>query len=405
MTVDLTVAAVPAYFASMGAEAWWHGRTKDERSPIAGDYERDDTLASLAMGVGSLFIPLVTRPLLREFDLGRGRYAKAALGVTVAALATTAVADAIVRAPDLEAGARPAAPEEIDLRDPAIGTEQPEAPATPTTVSRPTRRARAKALARRLGGSAALTTVAGAGAVVAGTWASRTLSKRMFARRVLPDWGTGAVPAIAAVLGWDFIYYWNHRLQHEARYMWAIHVVHHSSEHYNLSTALRQPVSDALGTFAPYGILAWLGIRPELIEQARGINLIYQFWIHTEAIRSIGPLEKVLNSPSHHRVHHGSNRQYLDRNHGSILIIWDKLFGTFEPEDEPVTYGLTKNIHTYNAARIITHEYVDMAADVVESDNWADRMGFVVRGPGWASARHEVAGPSDVPPEVSPAVG
>ncbi len=126
--------------------------------------------------------------------------------------------------------------------------------------------------------------------------------------------------------------------------------MHHSSEHYNLSTALRQPVADAFGTFVPYGILAWLGIRPSLIEQARGINLIYQFWIHTEVIQSLGPLESVLNTPSHHRVHHGANRQYLDRNHGSILIIWDRLFGTFEREDEPVRYGLTKNIDTFNPA-------------------------------------------------------
>jgi sterol desaturase/sphingolipid hydroxylase (fatty acid hydroxylase superfamily) len=222
--------------------------------------------------------------------------------------------------------------------------------------------------------------------------ATRTTGRKLFGRRVLPDLGTGPGAVAAAVLGWDFIYYWNHRFMHESRYMWAIHVVHHSSERYNLSTALRQPVADALGTFVPYGLLSLLGLRPEVIETARGINLIYQFWIHTEAIGKLGPLEQVLNTASAHRVHHGSNRQYLDRNHGSILIIWDRLFGTYEPEGERVVYGLTKNIDTFNPLRIATHEYVDMARDVAGSDTWADRLSFVLRGPGWAYERHRALG-------------
>jgi sterol desaturase/sphingolipid hydroxylase (fatty acid hydroxylase superfamily) len=190
------------------------------------------------------------------------------------------------------------------------------------------------------------------------------------------------------VLGWDFIYYWNHRFMHESRYMWAIHVVHHSSERYNLSTALRQPVADALGTFAPYGILALLGVRPELIARARGINLLYQYWIHTDTIRALGPLEETFNTPSHHRVHHGSNRQYLDRNHGSILIAWDRLFGTFEREQEPVVYGLTKNIESFDPIRVASHEHVDMLRDVGRSTSWPERLSFVLRGPGWAYGRH-----------------
>ena len=129
-----------------------------------------------------------------------------------------------------------------------------------------------------------------------------------------------------------------------------MHVAHHSSERYNLSTALRQPVAESITIAVPYSLLALVGVRPPMIEQARALNLIYQFWIHTEAIRTVGPLERVLNTPSHHRVHHGSNRRYLDRNHGSILIVWDKLFGTFEPEAEPVVYGLTRNIDSYNPA-------------------------------------------------------
>ncbi len=132
-------------------------------------------------------------------------------------------------------------------------------------------------------------------------------------------------------------------------------------------------------------------MRPSLVAQARAINLLYQYWIHTDVIRTLGPAERVLNTPSHHRVHHGSNQQYLDRNHGSILIVWDKLFGTFEPERAPVVYGLTKNIHTYNPARIATHEYRDIVRDVAQSTNWTDRLSFVLRGPGWAYRRHAAA--------------
>ena len=190
-----------------------------------------------------------------------------------------------------------------------------------------------------------------------------------------------------AVVAWDFIYYWNHRFMHESRFLWAIHVVHHSSERYNLSTALRQPVADAFGMFVPYGLLSLVGIGPGVIETARGVNLLYQFWIHTDTIRTLGPLERVFNTPSHHRVHHGSNRQYLDRNHGSILIVWDRLFGTFEPEGETVVYGLTKNIDSFNPVRIVTHEYLDMLTDVERSTTWSERLGHMVLGPGWGKAR------------------
>jgi hypothetical protein len=138
-----------------------------------------------------------------------------------------------------------------------------------------------------------------------------------------------------------------------------------------------------------------------MVEQARALNLIYQFWIHTEAVRTTGPLERVLNTPSHHRVHHGSNRRYLDRNHGSILIVWDRLFGTFEPESEPVVYGLTANIDTYNPVRIAGHEVVDILRDVSAADTWSDRWSFLLRGPGWASERRR--GLTEAPAEPVPA--
>jgi sterol desaturase/sphingolipid hydroxylase (fatty acid hydroxylase superfamily) len=118
------------------------------------------------------------------------------------------------------------------------------------------------------------------------------------------------------------------------------------------------------------------------------VNLLYQYWIHTDAIRSLGAGEEVLNTPSHHRVHHGSNNQYLDRNHGSILIVWDRLFRTFQREDETVVYGLTKNIGTYNPWRIASHEFADIVRDVSHSTTWRDRLSFVLRGPGWAYRRH-----------------
>ena len=242
------------------------------------------------------------------------------------------------------------------------------------------RLARAARKVARVGGVAAV--VAG-GVAITSTLATRTTGARLWKRRVV-DLGTGPVTLAAAVLGWDFIYYWNHRFMHESRYMWAIHVVHHSSERYNLSTALRQPVADMLGTFLPYSAMALVGVSPAVIAQARGINLLYQYWIHTDAIRRLGPFEAVFNTPSHHRVHHGSNRQYLDRNHGSILIVWDRLFGTFEREDEPVVYGLTKDIKTFNPAVVVSHEHVAMLRDVSHAEDWGERLSYVLRGPGWS---------------------
>ena len=245
----------------------------------------------------------------------------------------------------------------------------------------------------RIAGSAAATTVAAGVTAAATTWATRTAVPAVWNRRSRRgrgrDLGAGPLAIAGAIAAWDFVYYWNHRAMHESRWLWAVHVVHHSSERYNLSTALRQPVADAFGMFVPMGLLAWAGFRPELIETARGVNLLYQFWIHTEAIGRLGPAEEVLNTPSHHRVHHGSNRRYIDRNHGSILITWDRLFGTFQREDEPVVYGLTKNLGSYDPLRIATHEYADILRDVARARTWRDRLGFVVRGPGWAYERRD----------------
>lgn len=197
------------------------------------------------------------------------------------------------------------------------------------------------------------------------------------------DLGRGIVGWTAAMVGIDFAYYWFHRLHHEVRFLWAAHVTHHSSTRYNLATALRQtwtPVT-ALVFYAP---LPLLGIDPVLLATAYGLNLLYQFWIHTELIDRLGPLEWVLNTPSHHRVHHGTNVQYLDRNHGGILIVWDRLFGTFEPERERVVYGLTKNIGSYNPLWIAFHEFVGIARDLLRSNSLVTRLKYLVAPPGWS---------------------
>lgn len=162
----------------------------------------------------------------------------------------------------------------------------------------------------------------------------------------------------------DFCYYWFHRAHHEVRCLWAAHVNHHSSRRFNLAVALRQSWTTPLTGFVFWLPLALVGFAPWMILTAQAISLLYQFWIHTEAVRSLGPLERVLNTPSHHRVHHGANRRYLDRNYGGILIIWDRLFGTFEPEREPARYGLVHDIDTYNPLRIAFHEWAAMLREL-----------------------------------------
>jgi sterol desaturase/sphingolipid hydroxylase (fatty acid hydroxylase superfamily) len=184
----------------------------------------------------------------------------------------------------------------------------------------------------------------------------------------------------------DAAYYWFHRVSHEVRVFWASHVVHHSSQHYNLSTALRQTWVPM--TAFPFWLpLALVGIKPWMIVLQQSISLTYQFFIHTERVgRLARPLELVLNTPSHHRAHHGSNQIYLDRNYGGILIVWDRLLGTFQAETEDVRYGLTKNLATHNPARVAFHEYAAIVRDVAASRSWRDRLGYVFGGPGWAPA-------------------
>ncbi len=184
----------------------------------------------------------------------------------------------------------------------------------------------------------------------------------------------------------DFTYWLFHYSSHNVRLFWAAHVTHHSSQRYNLSTALRQTWTGALNlSFIFWLWLPLLGFHPLMVMTMQSISLLYQFWIHTETIGRLGFLEWFMNTPSHHRVHHGADVKYLDRNHGGILIIWDRLLGTFQPEEERPTYGLTKNLNSYNPLKIAFHEWQDMIRDAVRPGlRWRERLGYIFGPPGWS---------------------
>lgn len=189
----------------------------------------------------------------------------------------------------------------------------------------------------------------------------------------------------------DFAYYWNHRIAHESRLFWASHVVHHSSTKYNLSTALRQTWSGSFYTFIFWAPLAIIGFHPLMILTQMSISLLYQYWIHTELINKLPKwFEAIFNTPSHHRVHHATNPQYLDRNHAGIFIIWDKLFGTFEPEVEKPVYGLVTNINTYNPIKVAFIEWYNMFTDVFKSKTTlGKKFLYFLKPPGW---KHDGSG-------------
>ncbi len=160
----------------------------------------------------------------------------------------------------------------------------------------------------------------------------------------------------------DFAYYWFHRVSHESRLFWNFHVVHHSSEHYNLSVAVRQSWFSGTLHWMFYAPVMLLGFAPWMFAVMHGFNLIYQFWIHTRFVKRMGFIEYVLNTPSHHRVHHGVNDAYLDRNYAGVLIIWDRMFGSFVEETEEPRYGIIKPIRSYNPLWINTHGWAEMFA-------------------------------------------
>lgn len=186
-----------------------------------------------------------------------------------------------------------------------------------------------------------------------------------------------------AFLAVDFAYYWFHRKAHEVNLLWASHVAHHSSEEYNLSVALRQSALQSFFSIFFYIPLVLFGITWEMFGVCFAFNLIYQFFIHTRAIKNLGPLETLLNTPSHHRVHHGRNLKYMDKNHAGVFIIWDKWFGTFVPEEETPTYGITTPLKSYNPFWATVHHLVFILGDLKNSQSFTDAWKTLFYAPGW----------------------
>jgi sterol desaturase/sphingolipid hydroxylase (fatty acid hydroxylase superfamily) len=199
------------------------------------------------------------------------------------------------------------------------------------------------------------------------------------------DPGTGWSAFLLLFFAEDLTYYLWHRASHEVRFLWAAHENHHSSQYFNLSTALRQSWTTPLTVPLAYWWLPLAGFHPAMIATQISISLIYQFWIHTELIDRLPRwFEAIFNTPSHHRVHHGANVAYLDRNHAGILIVWDRLFATFEPERERPVYGLTTNVDTFSPLRLAFHEWIAMFRAARRPAPLATRLAWIFAPPGWS---------------------
>lgn len=190
-------------------------------------------------------------------------------------------------------------------------------------------------------------------------------------------------------VGLEFFYYWYHRAAHRVRWFWATHAAHHSPNELTLAAALRLGWTGKLtGTGLFFAPLVWLGFPPTAVFAALGINLLYQFWLHAPWLPRLGPLEWVFNTPTHHKVHHASNTEYLDCNYGGVLIVFDRLFGTFVDlrDDVPPRYGLTTPLLTHNPLRIATHEWANLARDLRQARGWRARLAMVFGPPGGRTA-------------------
>ncbi len=197
----------------------------------------------------------------------------------------------------------------------------------------------------------------------------------------------GAFIWIACFFADDFTYYWYHRISHHVRVLWASHAVHHSAEIYSFtSAALRQTwTGNITGTFLFWIWMPFIGLEPGMVMLIKSLSLVYQFCIHTEAIKKLPAwFEFIFNTPSHHRVHHGSNLIYLDRNYGGVLIIWDRLFGTFQKEKFKPKYGLTKNIQSSNPFIIVFNEWINMFKDIRKGKSFKDYWNYIFNAPGWS---------------------
>lgn len=189
---------------------------------------------------------------------------------------------------------------------------------------------------------------------------------------------------ILAVMAADFSYYWMHRIEHKVRFLWAIHSVHHSSKEFDLTTGLRLAWVEGLFEWAFFVPMVLLGF--DVVQVTMGIIVVvaYQTWIHTEHIGKLGYLDKIINTPSVHRVHHGSNVKYIDKNFGGILMLWDKLFGTYQAEEEKVMYGLLQNIDTSNPISINLYEWKEMFKDIRKAKSFKDKWKYILKPPGWS---------------------
>lgn len=190
-------------------------------------------------------------------------------------------------------------------------------------------------------------------------------------------------------LGVDFFYYWFHRMSHEVNALWAAHIVHHQSEEYNLTVALRQSWFQGGFSWVFYLPLAIVGFDPIMFLTVSSFNTLYQFWIHTRTIGKMGPLEWIFNTPSHHRVHHGSNKKYIDKNHAGSLIIWDRMFGTFQAEEEEVVYGITKPLASWNPVWANFHYWYDLFQIAGQTSSVSTKFKVFIKPPGW-QPEHEV---------------
>lgn len=206
---------------------------------------------------------------------------------------------------------------------------------------------------------------------------------------------------IILFIGVDFFYYWFHRMSHQVNALWAAHIVHHQSEEYNLTVALRQSWFQGWFSWVFYLPLALVGFDPIMFLTLSSFNTLYQFWIHTRAIKSMGPLEWILNTPSHHRVHHGSNPKYIDRNHAGTLIIWDRIFGTFQKEEEEVYYGITTPLASWNPIWANVHYWDELLKTARQSPRWMDKINVFLKPPGWFPAH---LGGFKSAPEIDPLV-
>ena len=199
----------------------------------------------------------------------------------------------------------------------------------------------------------------------------------------LVDMGRSLPVFLLAYLVIDHQYYWWHRASHRVNFMWAAHVVHHQSEDYNLAVALRQALITHITSWPFYIPLAFLGFDVFVFGIVYALNTLYQFWIHTELVGKLGPLEQVLNTPSHHRVHHGINGRYIDKNYAGFLITWDRLYGTFEEEEEPVVFGITKPLNSFNPFWANCHYWVELWQRCRRLRRWSDKAYVWIAPPEW----------------------